>query len=49
MTDDILWQHINGQVHFWPLMCCQRQGGIDIATPVGPEWRLIGAGNLNGN
>ena len=48
-TDDILWQHINGQVHYWPMQGGQRQGGIDIATPVGSEWRLIGAGDVNGN
>jgi V8-like Glu-specific endopeptidase len=46
-TDDILWQHINGQVHYWPIQNGQRQGGINIASPVGPEWRLIGARNVD--
>ena len=50
-TDDILWQHINGTVHYWPIQNGQRQGGLNIGAvgPVGPEWRLIGAGDLNGN
>ena len=49
ITDDILWQHINGQVHFWPMLNGQRQGGINIFTPVGPEWKLVGAGDFNGD
>ena len=48
-TVDILWQHNNGQVHFWPIVNGQRQGGINISSPVGPEWRLIGARDLNGD
>ena len=48
-TTDILWQHINGQVHYWPILNGQRQGGINIHTPVGPDWRLIGAGDVNGD
>jgi V8-like Glu-specific endopeptidase len=48
-TGDVLWQHINGQVHYWPMLSGQRQGGINIAGPVGPEWRLIGGGDVNGD
>ena len=50
-TDDLLWQHNDGTVHYWKILNGQRQGGINIGGtgPVGPEWRLIGAGNLNGN
>jgi hypothetical protein len=50
-TDDILWQHSNGTVHYWPIRNGQRLGGFNIgaAGPVGPEWRLIGTGDLNGN
>ena len=46
-TDDILWQHIGGQAHYWPILNGQRQGGFNIFTPVGPEWRLIAAGGLD--
>ncbi len=48
-TGDVLWQHINGQVHYWPMLNGQRQGGISIVTPVGPEWKLVGAGDFNGD
>ncbi|MEK7760798.1 MAG: FG-GAP-like repeat-containing protein [Nitrospirota bacterium] len=48
-TGDVLWQHINGQVHYWPMLNGQRQGGIDIFTPVGPDWKLVGAGDFNGD
>ena len=50
-TDDILWQHKDGTVHYWKILNGQRQGGFNIGGtgPVGPEWRLIGAANLNGN
>jgi hypothetical protein len=48
-TGDLLWQHINGQVHYWPMLNGQRQGGIDIFTPIGPEWKLVGAGDFNGD
>ena len=48
-TGDVLWQHSNGQVHYWPMLNGQRQGGINIATPVGPDWELVGAGDFNGD
>jgi hypothetical protein len=48
-TGDVLWQHINGQVHFWPMLNGVRQGGTHVAGPVGPDWRLIGGGDLNGD
>ena len=48
-TGDVLWQHINGQVHYWPMLNGQRQGGNNIFTPVGPEWKLLGAGDFNGD
>ena len=31
---DIVWQHSNGQVHYWPMENGQRQGSIDISIPV---------------
>lgn len=46
-TDDVLWQHVSGQVHYWPIRNGQRLDGINIAGPVGGEWRLIGSGDLN--
>ncbi len=50
-TDDILWQHIGGQVHFWPILDGVRQGGADIGAsgPVGNDWQLVGAGDFNGD
>ncbi|MES2673834.1 MAG: FG-GAP-like repeat-containing protein [Pseudomonadota bacterium] len=50
-TDDIIWQHANGTVHYWPILNGQRQGGFNIGGigPVGSDWRLIGAGDLNGD
>jgi V8-like Glu-specific endopeptidase len=48
-TEDIIWQHQMGQVHYWPMLNGVRQGGSNIFSPVGAEWRLAGAGDLNGN
>ena len=36
-TEDIVWQHHTGQVHYWPIQAGQRQGGIDIASPGRPR------------
>jgi hypothetical protein len=33
-TDDIVWQHSSGQVHYWPMQNGHRTGGINIHTPV---------------
>jgi V8-like Glu-specific endopeptidase len=46
---DIVWQHRLGQVHYWPMIAGQRQGGINIHTPVGGDWRLVGAGDVTGD
>jgi hypothetical protein len=48
-TDDIVWRHSNGQVHYWPMLNGQRQGGLNVFSPVGSEWTLAGAGDLNGD
>jgi hypothetical protein len=48
-TDDIIWQNITGQVHFWPMLNGALQGGFNIATPVGSEWSLRGIGDVNGD
>lgn len=50
-TDDIIWQHVNGTVHYWPIQNGQRLGGYNIGGtgPVGSDWKLIGAGDLNGD
>jgi ribosomal protein L27 len=48
-TDDIVWQHRTGQVHYWPMLNGQRQNGINVHVPVGPEWTLAGVGDLNGD
>lgn len=48
-TDDIVWQHLNGTVHYWPIVNGVRQGGFNIGAtgPVGPEWKLRGLGDMN--
>ena len=48
-TDDIIWQYKNGQVHFWPMKNGKRTGGINIYKPVGADWHLKGAGDVNGD
>ena len=50
-TDDIVWQHIGGQVHYWPMQNGQRQGGFDVGSsgPVGNDWVLRGVGDVNGD
>ena len=47
-TADIVWQNNSGQVHYWPMQGGQRQGGINIHTPVGSGWTLRGVGDVNG-
>ena len=48
-TDDILWQHQNGQVHYWPMLNGQRVDGLDIYTPVNQGWVLRGVGDVDGD
>ena len=48
-SDDIVWRHKNGRVHYWPMKQGRRTGGVDIHTPVGKKWRLVGVGDLNGD
>ena len=50
-TADIIWRHSNGQAHFWTMSAGQRTGGyhIDGPTPVGAEWHLRGAGDVDGD
>lgn len=48
-TADIVWQHREGQAHYWPILNGQRQGGINIFVPVGGEWTLRGVGDVNGD
>ena len=45
--DDIVWQHRNGQVHYWPMQNGQRQGGIHVHSPVGGDWTLAGVGDVD--
>jgi hypothetical protein len=47
LTDDIVWQNVSGQVHYWPMQNGQRQGGINIDVPVGREWTLAGVGDVD--
>ena len=51
-TDDILWQHVVGQVHFWPIVNGQRQGGVDIFTRsyrIGGSWASQASIDLPGD
>ena len=44
---DIIWQHSNGQVHYW--QNGQRLGSVDISIPDGGEWYLRGVGDVSGD
>src|SRR5262245_18416370 len=44
----IVWQHVNGQVHYWPMRGGQPTGGIDVSVPVGGDWALRGVGDVGG-
>jgi hypothetical protein len=46
-TDDIVWQHRSGQVHYWPMQNGQRQGGINVHVPVDGDWTLAGVGDID--
>ena len=48
-TDDIVWQHRNGQVHFWPMVEGKRTGGINIGVPLSKNWTIVGVGDMNGD
>jgi len=47
-TDDLIWQHDNGQVHYWKMLGGKHVAGADIGTPVDDGWTLIGAGHFDG-
>ena len=38
---------MTGQVHYWPMQNGQRLAGINIAGPVGPDWTLLAAGDID--
>ncbi len=48
-SDDIVWRHDNGRVHYWPIRDGRRTGGIDIHRPVGSEWTIADVGDVNGD
>jgi Metallo-peptidase family M12B Reprolysin-like/FG-GAP-like repeat len=50
-TDDILWRHKNGLLHYWSIQNGKRIGGVDVgdAPRVGREWEVVGVGDLNGD
>jgi hypothetical protein len=48
-TADIVWQHVTGQVHYWPMQGGQRTGGVNVFVPVGSDWALRGVGDVDGN
>jgi len=48
-SDDIIWQHVTGQVHYWSMQGGVRTGGANIFEPVGSEWTLRGVGDVDGN
>ncbi len=49
VTDDLIWQHRGGQVHYWPMKNGQRQGGKNIYVPVSGDWHLAGVGDVDGD
>jgi Common central domain of tyrosinase/Polyphenol oxidase middle domain len=48
-TADIVWQHVGGQVHYWPMQGGQRTGGVHVFTPVSGDWALRGVGDVDGD
>lgn len=46
---DVIWQHNNGQVHYWSMRNGQRTDRINIDEPVSQEWSLKGVGDVNGD
>jgi hypothetical protein len=48
-ADDLVWQHRSGQVHYWAMQGGQRQSGINVHVPVSGDWKLAGAGDVDGD
>ncbi len=46
-TDDLVWQHSSGQVHYWAMKHGTSTGGFNVDLPVGPDWTLRGVGDVN--
>jgi hypothetical protein len=44
---DLVWRQPNGQVTVWTMVDGQRATVTDIGPPVGSEWHLAGAGDIN--
>ncbi len=49
--DDLIWQHQNGTLHYWPLRNGSTGAGVSLRRtgPMGPEWRLAAAGDIEGD
>ena len=47
-SEDIVWRHSNGQLHYWPVENGQRTGGINVQV-VDQNWRVVGIGDLDGD
>ena len=48
-SDDIVWRHDNGQLHYWAMRNGQRLSGHDISTPVDTSWTVRGVGDVSGD
>ena len=48
-TDDIIWQHDNGQVHYWRMIEGIREGGYDIRRLGNMSKRIVGVGDVDGD
>ena len=46
-TDDIIWRHSSGQVHYWSMANGQPAGGFNIHIPIGNEFAISGVGDMN--
>lgn len=49
--DDLVWQHENGTLHYWPLRNGATGPGVNVRQtgPVGSEWRLAAIGDVDGD
>ena len=47
-TADIVWQHISGQVHYWPLRAGSGRAGSTFSRRSATTWVLRGVGDVDG-
>jgi hypothetical protein len=49
LTEDIVWQSSNRQMHYWSMVDGQRIDGYNLSAPVHPAWVPRGVGDLDGD